>query len=164
MANLNTVTLAGNLTRDPELKTLPNGSAVSNFGLAINRRWKSPEGDMREEATFVDIECWGRVAELVSQYLIKGNSCLIQGRLKFDSWEDKDGSRRSRLKVIAENVQFLDRKSTDDGHGGHADHDQSVAAAPSAPRGPAGAQNGTTRRGPAQAAARGNVLLEEPPF
>ncbi len=115
MASFNSVTLLGNLTRDPELKTLAAGGAVANIGLAVNRRWKSSEGETKEEVTFVDCEAWGRTAELIGQYLTKGSACLIQGRLKYDTWDDKDGSRRSRLKVVVEQVQFIDRK------GAHAD-------------------------------------------
>lgn len=110
MANFNSVTLAGNLTRDPEIKTIAPERVVASFGIAINRRWKGSDGETREEATFVDIECWGRTAELASQYLTKGSSCLLQGRLKLDSWEDKDGSRRNRLRVVADTIQFLDSK------------------------------------------------------
>jgi single-strand DNA-binding protein len=106
--NLNTVTLAGHLTRDPELRQVGERSVV-NFGLAINRRWKSQEGEAKEETTFVDIEAWGRTAEIVGQYLAKGSPCYIEGRLKFDSWQDKEGQKRSKLKVVADNVQFLGR-------------------------------------------------------
>jgi single-strand DNA-binding protein len=106
--NLNTVTLAGHLTRDPELRQAGERSVV-NFGLAINRRWKSQEGEAKEETTFVDIEAWGRTAEIVGQYLAKGSPCYIEGRLKLDSWQDKEGQKRSKLKVVADNVQFLGR-------------------------------------------------------
>jgi len=107
--NLNHVTLAGNLTRDPELRQIGADKVVANTGLAINRRWKDPAtGETREEATFVDIEAWGRTAELMGQYLKKGSPAYIEGRLKLDTWEDKkDGSKRSKLRVIADSVQFL---------------------------------------------------------
>lgn len=109
-ANFNQVTLAGNLTRDPEIKTLRNG-AVGSFGLAINRKWNDRDGNQNEETTFVDVECWGRTAELVGQYLTKGRSCLVSGRLKLDQWEADDGSKRSKLKVVADSVQFLDSRA-----------------------------------------------------
>ncbi|MCX8040701.1 MAG: single-stranded DNA-binding protein [Planctomycetota bacterium] len=108
MANINRVFLAGNLTRDPQVRFLANERAVAEFGLAINRRYKAPDGSIKEETTFVDIEVWGRQAELCSQYLTKGRSCFVEGRLKLDTWEDKkDGSKRSKLRVVADNVQFL---------------------------------------------------------
>lgn len=108
----NRVTLAGTLTRDPEVRFYSNERTVANFGLAMNRRYRGGDGESKEETTFVDIECWSRTAELVGQYLTKGSSCLIEGRLKLDTWEDKDGNKRYKLKVVAENVQFLDRKTT----------------------------------------------------
>ncbi len=109
MANINRVFLAGNLTRDPQVRFLANEKAVAEFGLAINRKFKAGDGSLKEEVTFVDIEVWGRTAELCSQYLTKGRGCFIEGRLKLDQWEDKkDGSKRSKLRVVADNVQFLD--------------------------------------------------------
>lgn len=144
MPSFNSVTLLGNLTRDPELKTLASGGAVANFGLAVNRRWKT-DGETKEETTFVDCEAWGRTAELIGQYLTKGSACLVQGRLKYDTWEDKDGSRRSRLKVVAEQVQFIDRKS-----GGSDAHENGEAAAPA-----------PTKRAAVAAGVSGD---DEPPF
>ena len=106
--NYNRVMLAGNLTRDPQVKFFNNEKAVCNFGLAINRRFKGADGQLKEETTFVDVEAWGRTAELVGQYLTKGSPAFIEGRLKLDSWEDKkDGSKRSKLTVVADTVQFL---------------------------------------------------------
>lgn len=114
MPHLNKVILLGNLTREPELRATPKGLSVTQFGLAVNRTFKTEEGENREETTFVDLEAWGRVAELVARYLSKGSSCLIEGRLKLDTWEDKvSGEKRSRLRVVAENVQFLDRKAAE---------------------------------------------------
>ena len=104
----------GNLTRDPELRVTPKGTAICQFGLAINRKFKGDDGTTRDEPTFVDCEAWGKTAELVAQYLAKGRCALIQGRLKFDQWEDKaSGQKRSKLKVVAELVQFIGGK--DDG-------------------------------------------------
>jgi single-strand DNA-binding protein len=99
--------LAGNLTRDPQVRFFANERAVADFGLAINRRYKTNDGQMKEETTFVDVEAWGRTAELVGQYLTKGRSCYVEGRLKLDSWEDKEGQKRQKLKVVADSVQFL---------------------------------------------------------
>lgn len=104
---VNRVILAGNLTRDPQVRFLANEKAVANFGLAINNRYKAADGTQKEDTVFVDIEAWGRTAELVGQYLTKGRACLVEGRLRLDTWE-KDGQKNSKLKVVADNVQFLD--------------------------------------------------------
>ncbi len=106
MANLNTVILLGNLTRDPELRTSPNGTSVASFGLAVNRRYRQGE-EQREEVTFVDIVCFGRQAETASEYLSKGNLAMIEGRLQWRSWETPEGQKRSKHEVIAFRVQFL---------------------------------------------------------
>ena len=117
MANLNRVFLMGNLTRDPEIRYTPSGMAVANIGLAVNRRWKDKtSGEMREEVTFVDIDAWGREAELAGQYLAKGRPLFVEGRLKLDPWEDRDSKqKRSKLKVVCERFQFL---GTREGAGG----------------------------------------------
>lgn len=106
-ANINRVLIAGTLTRDPQTRALSGDKCVANFGIAINRRYKGKDGELKEETTFVDVEAWGKTAELVGQYLTKGKQCFIEGALKLDNWEDKDGQKRSKLKVVAENVQFL---------------------------------------------------------
>jgi single-strand DNA-binding protein len=114
MANLNKVLLIGNLTRDPEVRYTPKGTAVADIGLAINRIWTNEQNQRQEETTFVDITLWGRQAELAQQYLTKGRGVFIEGRLQMDTWEDKQsGQKRSKLKVVAENLQFLP-----DGKGG----------------------------------------------
>lgn len=107
----NKVLLMGNLTRDIELKHLSGDNAVANIGLAVNRRFKSREGEMREETTFVDCEAWGRTAETMSKYLTKGRPVFIEGRLRLDQWQDKDGSNRSKLKVVVETFQFVDSRA-----------------------------------------------------
>ena len=117
--NLNKVNLAGRLTRDPEVRFLDNSRAVCSFGLAVNESWKDKEGSKKEHANFIDIECFGRTAELVGQYLKKGSSCYLEGKLRLDSWQDKDGQKRSKLKVVADSVQFLD--SGNRGQAGTAD-------------------------------------------
>lgn len=105
--NLNQVTLAGKLTRDPEIRYTPKGTAVAKIGLAINRRFKSDTGEQKEEATFVDVDVFGKQAEACQQYLKKGSPILVCGRLKLDTWDDKQsGQKRSKLGVVAENVQF----------------------------------------------------------
>jgi len=118
MANLNKVMLIGNLTRDPELRQTPKGTAVAQFGLAVNRNFRGEDGQSREETTFVDIEAWGKQAETISRYLSKGRPVFVEGRLKFDQWEDKNGGgKRSKLRVVVENFQFLGGRQDGDGGG-----------------------------------------------
>lgn len=113
MASLNKVFLIGNLTRDPELRQLPSGTAVCNFRLAVNRRYKTGQGEDREETCFLDIESWGRQAETCSRYLSKGRAVLVEGRLQQDEWTDANtGETRRRLLVRALQVQFLGAGST----------------------------------------------------
>ena len=108
MASYNKVLLMGNLTRDPEVRYTPKGTAIANIGLAVNRVYTLDSGEQKEEVTFVDIEVWGRQAETAGQYLSKGRPVFVEGRLKLDSWEDKEsGQKRNKLKVVAERVQFL---------------------------------------------------------
>ena len=115
-ANINRVLLAGNLGKDPEVRFLANEQVVANFSLAINRRWKGSDGEMKEETTWVDCSAFGKVAENVGKYLVKGSSCFVEGRLKLETWEDKnDGKKRSRMKVVAEAVQFLSYKDRGEG-------------------------------------------------
>jgi single-strand DNA-binding protein len=110
MPNLNKVLLMGNITRDIELRYLPSGMAVAAFGLAVNRRWKNAQGEQQEEVTFVDLEAFGKPAEVMNQYLRKGSGIFIEGRLKLDQWEDKDGGKRSKMKVVVDSFQFIDGK------------------------------------------------------
>ncbi len=108
MANVNKVILIGNVTRDPEVKFTPKGSAVADIGLAINRNYTLDNGEKREETTFVDVELWGRLAEIAGEYAKKGRPIYIEGRLRMDTWEDKtSGQKRSRMKVVGENLQLL---------------------------------------------------------
>lgn len=120
MANLNKVMLIGNLTRDPELRYTPKGTAVADIALAINRVWNNEQGQKQEETTFVDITLWGRQAELAQQYLTKGRGVYVEGRLQMDTWDDKQtGQKRSKLKVVAESLQFLpDGKGSSGPQGG----------------------------------------------
>lgn len=115
--NLNRVFLMGNLTRDVELRHTSGNQAVANIGLAVNRRWKTPEGENREETTFVDCEAWGRTAEVMAQYLAKGRPVFIEGRLKLDQWE-KEGQKFSKLRVVVESFQFIDSREGGGGGGG----------------------------------------------
>src|ERR1043166_138243 len=116
MANFNKVILAGNLTRDPELRYTPKGTAIAKIGLAINRTWKTETGETKEEVTFVDIDAFGRQAETIGQYLKKGRPILIEGRLKLDQWDDKQTQqKRSRLGVVLESFNFLDSGAREGG-------------------------------------------------
>lgn len=130
MANLNKVMLIGNLTRDPELRYTPKGTAVADISLAINRVWNNEQNQKQEETIFVDVTLWGRQAELAQQYLTKGRGAYIEGRLQMDTWDDKEtGKKRSKLKVIGENLQFLpDGRSG--GGGGYAERPQQASRPP----------------------------------
>ena len=111
MANANMVILIGRLTRDPELRYTQGGAAVTEFGFAVNRKWKTGTGDEREETMFIQVVAWTKLAEVLCQYLKKGSSAYISGRLQLDQWDDREsGAKRSQHKVVAETVQFLDRK------------------------------------------------------
>lgn len=107
MASFNKVLLLGNLTRDPQLSYLPSQTAVVDFGLAINRKWKSKDGEAKEEVCFVDCRAFGKTAENLNKWLAKGHPLFVEGRLAFDSWMAQDGTKRSRHRVIVENFQFL---------------------------------------------------------
>ncbi|MHC4114483.1 MAG: single-stranded DNA-binding protein [Planctomycetota bacterium] len=107
MANFNKVMLIGNLTRDPQLSYTPSQTAVTDFGLAVNRKWTGKDGSKKEETCFVDCTSFGKTAETINKYMVKGRPIFVEGRLSFSSWVGQDGSKRSRLKVIVENFQFL---------------------------------------------------------
>lgn len=118
MANVNKVIIIGNLTRDPEVKFTPKGSAVADIGLAINRKYTLDNGEKREETTFVDVELWGRLAEIAGEYAKKGNPIYVEGRLRMDTWDDKtSGQKRSRMKVVGENIQLLGGRPSGGGGG-----------------------------------------------
>jgi single-strand DNA-binding protein len=119
MPNYNKVILMGNLTRDPEVKYTSGGTAIAKLGMAINRTWTNKEGQKQEETTFVDVDAFGRQAEVIGQYLKKGRPVMIEGRLKLDQWDDKQtGAKRSKLGVILEGFQFLDSRGEGGGGGG----------------------------------------------
>lgn len=132
MANLNKVLLMGNLTRDPEVRYTPKGTAVAELGLAVNRIYSGENGEKREEVTFVDVTVWGRTAENVGEYLKKGRPVFIEGRLQLDSWEDKQsGQKRNKLKVVADNVQFLGSRGGSGGGGVPDEGDEASRSSPS---------------------------------
>jgi len=120
MANYNKVILIGNLTRDPELRYTPKGTAIAKLGIAVNRTWRDANtGEQKEETTFVDVDAFGKQAETLGQYMKKGRPLMIEGRLKLDTWDDKQtNQKRSKLGVVLEAFQFLDFRSGDDGSGG----------------------------------------------
>src|ERR1700720_438922 len=135
MANFNKVILAGNLTRDPELRYTPKGTAIAKIGLAINRTWKSESGENREEVTFVEVDAFGRQAEVIGQYLKKGRPILVEGRLRYETWEDKQtNAKRSKLGVVLESFQFLDSGRPD--AAGGSDAPRAPRPAPTTPAGP----------------------------
>src|SRR6476619_6892350 len=130
MANLNKVLLMGNLTRDPEVRYTPKGTAVTELGIAVNRIYTGEDGEKREEVTFVDVTVWGRTAENVGEYLRRGRPVFIEGRWQRDSWEDKhSGQKRYKLRVVADNVQFLGSRGS--GGGGPEEGDETPRSRPS---------------------------------
>ncbi len=110
MASLNKVLLIGNLTRDPDVKMMTNGRPVCNFGLALNRSYKDSEGNRKDETTFVDVECFGPRAEAVGRFFTKGRAIFVEGRLKLDQWESKEGEKRSAIRVVLDNFEFVDSR------------------------------------------------------
>jgi single-strand DNA-binding protein len=132
--SINQVILMGNLTRDPELRTTPGGQSVCSFGLAINRSWQDQTGQVQEAVDYFDITAWGKLGELVNQYLRKGRKALVQGRLSQRSWE-QDGQKRNKVEVIATDVTFLDGGGG--GTGGYSDS----GPAPSKPAGKKGGKD-----------------------
>ena len=137
MANLNKVMLIGNLTRDPELRHTPKGTAVSEISLAIKRIWNNEQGQKQEDVTYVDVTLWGRQAEVAQQYLTKGSPAYIEGRLQLDSWDDKEtGKKRSKLKIVGEVLQLLGSKG---GGGASSERPQQQSSAPQRSGSPQGA-------------------------
>jgi single-strand DNA-binding protein len=135
MASFNKVILLGNLTRDPEVRYTPKGTAVTDLGLAVNRTYTADNGEKREEVTFVDVTFWGRTAEVAGEYLKKGRPVFVEGRLQLDSWDDKtSGQKRTKLKVIGENMQMLGAPRG--GGSGGGEEESSSGARPSRPAPP----------------------------
>lgn len=131
MASYNRVILMGNLTRDPQLRYLPSQMAVAEFGLAMNRRYRTANGEDREETTFVDCSAFGKTGELINQYFTKGRPIFIEGRLKYDQWEDKQGGgKRSRLTVVVDNFQFVGPREGSGSAGGYSEDPSQSSASP----------------------------------
>lgn len=148
-SSLNKVMLMGNITRDVEVKFTNSQQAVATIGIAVNRRWKTPDGEQREETTFVDCDAWGKTAELIGKFFSKGRPIMIEGRLKMDTWQDKEsGQNRSKLKVVIEDFYFVDSKPGGGGPGGGGGGDFEDAA----PRQKSGGYGGGGGGSPARAA------------
>ncbi len=163
MASFNKIILMGNLTRDPQLKYLPSQTAVVEFGLACNRRFKTATGEERDEVLFVDCASFGKQAEVINQYFTKGKPIFIEGRLKYDSWEDKQGGgKRSKLSVVIENFQFVGGRDGGGGGGGGGSAD-----APASDETPRQQSRPPAGRGPQQGPSRPpeqQSPQQEPPF
>jgi single-strand DNA-binding protein len=137
MASFNKVILLGNLTRDPEVRYTPKGTAVTELGMAVNRVYTAENGEKREETTFVDVTLWGRTAEIAGEYLKKGRPVFIEGRLQLDTWDDKtSGQKRSKLKVVGEGLQLIGSRPGGGGGGGGGDDEGSSAPRSSRPAPP----------------------------
>ena len=137
MASYNKVILMGNLTRDPELRVTPGGTSICKLGLATSRRFTTQSGEKREETTFVDVDAFGKQAEIIAKYMSKGRPIMLEGRLRYDQWESNTGEKRSKLNVVLENFQFLGRSEGAEGEGEsrapHRDIEENTPPARSAP-------------------------------
>ena len=152
-SSFNKVILMGNLTRDPQLKYLPTQTAVAEFGIAMNRKFKTASGEDREEVTFVDCAAFGRTGEVINQYFQKGKPIFIEGRIKYDSWEDKQGGgKRSKISVVVENFQFVGDKGGGGGGGGAGGGgDEPPSRPPARPQQGRPQQNAPSQSPPAEA-------------
>lgn len=138
MASYNKVILMGNLTRDPELRYLPSGSAVTNVGIAVSRNWTDREsGEKREEVCFVDLQAFGRTAETMNEYLQKGRLVLIEGRLRFRTWEQDDGQQRSKHDIFVERFQFVGGRQDGSEQGGYSQQGEAAPQSSASDSGPA---------------------------
>jgi single-strand DNA-binding protein len=168
MANLNKVLLMGNLTRDPDVRYTPSGTAICGLGLAVNRRYTTREGQEQEETCFVDVDVFGRQAESCKNYLQKGAPVLIEGRLRLDQWEDRQtGERRSRLKVTAERVQFIGGPARRDDFSGEGEDDGTARGASGPSSAPADHRRGPSVTGPTShggSSDTGDDVQDEIPF
>ena len=130
--NINHLTISGNLTRDPEMRTVGADKSVTSFTIASNSKYKAADGEQREEVTFCDVEAWGRQGEIAAQYLTKGATVIVEGRIKQDNWQDKEGQKRSKLKLVADKVHLMPR----DGKRDASDAAPDIAPAPKRPAPP----------------------------
>lgn len=155
MASYNKVILMGNLTRDPEMRVTTSEMAIAQIGLAVNRQYKTRDGEKREEVTFIDVDAFGKDAELISRYLKKGDPLMLEGRLKLNQWEDKDGNKQSKLRVVLERFQFVGGSRSDGESSGYEAPPARQSASPAAPAAPSG------NRAPA---ADADALDDDVPF
>lgn len=159
MASFNKVILMGNLTRDPQMKYLPSQTAVVEFGVACNRKFKTATGEDKEEVTFVDCTSFGKQAEVINQYFTKGKPIFIEGRLKYDTWEDKQGGgKRHKLTVVIENFQFVGSREGGGGGGGGGGFDDQAGGG----GGGGGGGGSYAQRGPARPAAAARAPAPRP--
>ena len=166
MASLNKVFLMGNLTRDPELRYTSGQTAVTDLSVAVNRTWTGKDGERKDEVLYVEVSVWDRQAETCCQYLKKGRAVHVEGSLKMDTWDDKTtGEKKSKIKVLAERVQFLDRREDGPGGSPSGDSDHAPAARRPATGGnePRSATNGAPRPGTAPASAPRRPTPPPPP-
>jgi single-strand DNA-binding protein len=153
MASFNRVILAGNLTRDPEMRYTPKGMAVARLTLAVNRNYTTETGEKKEEVSFVDVDVWGRQAEIICQYMKKGRPLLLEGRLKQDTWEDKNThQKQSKLKVVLESFTFIDSRPAESGVSGEPSRPRPVSNAATAA--PAAAASSAPESGEPEAPAQ----------
>jgi single-strand DNA-binding protein len=146
----------GNLTRDPELRQTPTGQNVTSFSLALNRAYKDSSGEWQEVTDYIDIVCWGPLAERVAQYLSKGRRCLVQGRLQSRSWE-QDGQKRNKVEVLANDVTFLDSRGGGDSEGGNG----GGSSAPKPDEAPAGSDQADDKPKPSKKPKKDDVVIED---
>ncbi len=163
MASFNKVILMGNLTRDPELLVTANGNSICKLGLATSRVYSTRDGERREETTFVDIDAFGKQAEVISKYMRKGRPIMVEGRLKLDQWES-DGQKRSKLSVVLENFQFLGSRDDNDGGNSGGGYEKSSPPARSAPAASAPAAPATPAAPAANFSNDNDTLDEDVPF
>lgn len=169
--NINHSIMSGNLTRDPEMRTVGSDRAVTAFTIAHNSRYKTADGEQRDEVTFMECEAWGRSGEIAAQYLTKGSMVIVEGRIKQDNWTDKEGQKRSKLKLVAERVHLTPRREDGARDDTASDAHEAPAEAPTrnaAPRtparpGPTSASAGRPAARPAPAQATSD-FAEQPPF
>lgn len=151
--SLNQVTLMGNLTRDPELRQTPTGQNVTSFSLALNRSYKDSSGEWQEATDYIDIVCWGPLAERVAQYLSKGRRCLVQGRVQSRSWE-QDGQKRNKVEVLANDVTFLDGRGGDN-------NESSGSSASAEPTDNSAAKSSDEKPKPTKKAKKDDIVIED---
>lgn len=164
MASFNKVILLGNLTRDPETRVTANDLTICKMGLAVSRVFSTRDGERREETTFVDIDAFGRQAEVITKYLRKGSPIMIEGRLRLDQWETNDGQKRNKLCVVLENFQFVGGREDNNNSGGNSSGDYERNSPPKRDSRSAGESASTPASAKGDFSAEGDTLDEDVPF